>query len=517
MSTPLLKMEGITKVYSNGIVANQEVDFSVEAGEIHALMGENGAGKSTLMNILFGTQKADSGKVYYQDKEIQINSPMEAIQYGIGMVHQHFTLVPSLTVFENIFLGMEPQHFGFLDRSKAIRQSREIAKKYNFNLDPMGKIEDLSVGTKQKVEILKALVRGAKILILDEPTAVLTPQETDELFKELLLFKQEGHTIIFISHKLKEIKQICDRITIMKRGRSMGCYSLGDKDESDISRLMVGRDVIGKVAKRTATPGEKVLEAVDLSCYEDGKAKLNGVNITVRSGEILGIAGVEGNGQQELAECVAGLREIQHGQIYLEKRPIAKCSVRKIRAMGLSYVSNDRIGEGCAGVVSIENNLVADKMRAKGLTTGPFLRSAKINALAKKLVKDYHIVCDSEKAPVSMLSGGNMQKVVIAREFSGSPKMILANQPTRGVDVGAMSFIHQKLVELRDGGAAVMLISADLNEVLELSDSLVILYGGEVVAYFKDASTIDEQEMGTYMLGLKRQPEFSREEACQDD
>lgn len=505
MEKALLSMENITKIYGNGIIANKDVNFSIKTGEIHALMGENGAGKSTLMKILFGEEQPDSGKIVLNGKEVKITSPTEALRQGIGMVHQHFMLVPSLTIAENIYLGMEPVQKGVLNRGQAEKMTAELAEKYNFKLNPKAKIADVSVGTKQKVEILKALARGVDILILDEPTAVLTPQETEELFHELLQFKKNGQTIIFISHKLKEIKQICDRITIMKKGISMGTYDLENMDVADISRLMIGHDVAKTVEKAKAVPGKVMLEMKAVTCHEEGKAVLDKVSLKLRQGEILGVAGVEGNGQQELAESIAGMRRVSSGQIFVENAEITRKSIHNIRKMGVSYLSNDRITEGTTVEETIENNLVADKMYHTELVKGPFLKIKEMEKFAEKQIENYQIVCDSSKVPVSMLSGGNMQKVMVAREFSGNPKVMVVNQPTRGVDVGAMEFIHQKLVELRNRQAAVLLISADLTELMGLSDSLIVLYNGKIVAYFEDASAVTEEEVGFYMLGVKNQ------------
>lgn len=508
MSDELLKMEGITKIYPNGIMANNHVDFSVRVGEIHALMGENGAGKSTLMNILFGEHQAEEGNIYLKGEKITIGSPTEAIEHGIGMVHQHFMLVPSLTIAENIFLGMEPKKNGLIDKKKMMDKTKELAEKYNFDINMEARVADIPVGMKQKVEILKALARGAQILILDEPTAVLTPQETDELFHELMLFKDSGHTIIFISHKLKEIKQICDRITIMKNGRSMGTYDMQGMDEKDISRLMVGRDVINSIMKAKAEPGEVVLKVEDLSCSSDeGKKVLNSMSFTVRKGEILGIAGVEGNGQLELVESVTGLRKNFHGRILINGKEINRASIKKIRKSGLSHIPEDRISFGMAGEASIAENLIADKLGEPMIGNGPFLSQKKIKKLSDHLIKDFLIKCSSRKQSANMLSGGNMQKVVVAREFSRDPSIMIADQPSRGVDVGATEFIHKKLVQIRDQGAAVLLVSADLNEVIELSDSLIVMYGGEIVAYFEDTKKISEEELGYYMLGIKKQSE----------
>lgn len=506
MEQELLRMEGITKVYPNGIAANKGVNFSLKDGEIHALVGENGAGKSTLMKILFGFEHPEEGSIYINGNKVNITSPSTAIKNGIGMVHQHFMLVPSLTVAENMVLGAEPQKGGFIDFNKAIEITEELSKKYNLEVDPRAVVDDLPVGMKQKVEILKALLRGAKILILDEPTAVLTPQETVELFQELINLKEKGHTIIFISHKLKEVKQLTNRITIMRNGKNMGVFNTADVTEQDISRLMVGRDVILKIQKEKSKPENTVLQ-VDNLCYinELGKNVLKNVSLSVRKGEILGIAGVEGNGQRELVEIITGLRQSKNGELKITGTKINTLTIKQIRELGTSHIPEDRMTYGVAGEGSIEENLISDRIEKKSLNKKILLNMKKVNELSKRLVEEYRVKCNSPKQTVKMLSGGNIQKVVVAREFSSEPKLLIADQPTRGIDVGATEFIHKRVVELRDSGTAVLLISADLNEVMELSDSLVVMYGGEIVAYFDDSSKVSEVELGEYMLGIKRQ------------
>ena len=449
----VVQMKGITKVYPNGIAANQNVDFSVRKGEIHALMGENGAGKSTLMKMLFGLEQPEEGEIIVDGETVALSSPTVAISKGVGMVHQHFMLVPSLTVAENIVLGMEPKKRGMF---------------------------------------LKALVRGATILILDEPTAVLTTQETTELFKELIHFKETGHTIIFISHKLKEVKQITDRLTIMRGGKSVGVYNTADVSEQDISRLMVGRDVVLKVE--------------DLSFTNDWSRKmLDGVSFTVRKGEILGVAGVEGNGQRELVELLFDMAKPDGGTIQVEGQPITGAGQSKIRGLGVSHIPEDRMLFGVAGTATIEENLISDRYWKPKFNKGPLFDMKAIHQDTQQLIGDYQILCKSGGQSVANLSGGNIQKVVVAREFSSDPKLIIADQPTRGIDVGATEFIRRKLVELSRSGVAVLLVSADLNEVMELSDSLMVMYGGRIAAYFEDTSNLTDEEMGEYMLGLKHQ------------
>ncbi|GAB6116694.1 MAG: ral nucleoside transport system ATP-binding protein [Thermoanaerobacterium sp.] len=502
----LLKMHNITKIYPNGIVANKKVNFSVNEGEIHALVGENGAGKTTLMKILFGLERPEEGSIYINGSKVNITSPIVAIKNGIGMVHQHFMLVPSLTVAENIILGIEPQKNGFIDFRKAIEITEKLSEKYNLKVDPKAMVRDLPVGMKQKVEILKALLRGAKILILDEPTAVLTPQETTELFNELFHLKNNGHTIIFISHKLREVKQISDRITIMRHGKNVGVFNTSDVTEQDISRLMVGRDVILKIEKTKSKPGNVVLYVKDLNHINEwGKTVLKNVSFSVRSGEILGIAGVEGNGQRELVEIITGLRKLDKGELILNGKVINDFSIRERRELGISHVPEDRMVYGVAADGSIAENLISDRFEKKEFNRRILMDMKKVTNLSNQLIKEFRIQSNSPKQKVRMLSGGNIQKVVVAREFSSEPKLLIANQPTRGIDVGATELIHRRIIELRDKGVAVLLVSADLNEVMELSDSLIVMFGGEIVAYFEDVSYVTEEELGAYMLGLKKQ------------
>ena len=503
----VVQMKGITKVYPNGIAANQGVDLNVRKGEIHALMGENGAGKSTLMKMLFGLEQPTSGEIWVNGEKVNLTSPTVAISKGVGMVHQHFMLVPSLTVAENMVLGMVPKKSGmFIDNAKAIEITKEYAQRFNLHVDPTARVCDIPVGMKQKVEILKALVRGAKILILDEPTAVLTTQETAELFQELMHLKEQGYTIIFISHKLAEIMQITDRMTILRGGKSMGVYETKDESPEKISRLMVGRDVVLKVEKGKAQPGKTILRVRDLEYVNEwGKKMLDKVSFDLRRGEILGIAGVEGNGQKELVDMLFGLNTPNAGSVEVNGTSVLGQSQRTIRRQGVSLVPEDRMLYGIAGSGSIEENLISDRCGDKRLNKGPLFDMKAIHSECDRLIRDYTVLCKSGAQQVQMLSGGNIQKVVVAREFSNDPKLIIADQPTRGIDVGATEFIRKKLVDLSREGVAVLLVSADLNEVMELSDSLIVMYGGRVAAYFEDTSELSDEIMGEYMLGLKQQ------------
>ena len=512
-----VQMKGITKVYPNGVVANKEVDFEIYKGEIHALMGENGAGKSTLVKMLFGLEQPTSGEIYVNGEKVNLTSPTVAISKGIGMVHQHFMLVPSLTVAENMVLGMVPKKGVFIDFKKAVEITEEYSKKFNLEVDPNARVADIPVGMKQKVEILKALVRGAKILILDEPTAVLTTQETTELFKELKHLKEQGYTIVFISHKLNEIVEITDRMTILRGGKSMGVYNTKDENPETISRLMVGRDVVLEVQKDNATPTDEILRVRDLEYVNEwGKKMLDRVSFSVRKGEILGIAGVEGNGQKELVDMLFGFNTPNNGSIKVNGDEVIGLNQRKLREKKISLVPEDRMLYGIAADATIQENMLSDRISDKRYNKGLLFNLKAMENDTDELIRQYTVLCKSREQKVGMLSGGNIQKVVVAREFSNNPDLIIADQPTRGIDVGATEFIRRKLVELSRSGIGVLLVSADLNEVMELSDSLIIMYGGQIVAYFEDTSELSDEEMGTYMLGLKRQSDEEIRRVCHE-
>lgn len=506
---PLLEMKDIQKIYPNGTVANSGVNLSVAEGEIHALVGENGAGKSTLMKILFGLEMPTQGEIIYKGQKISFNGPKDAISQGIGMVHQHFMLVPSFTVAENIVLGDEPRKglFSlFRDRKKAIDITKKLVSDYGLQVPPKSKASEISVGRKQRVEILKVLYRGAKLLILDEPTAVLTPQETDELFKSLKDLTKQGYTIIFITHKLREVMEISDRITVLRAGRTIGTLITKETNEEAISRMMVGRDVLLRVEKQPAEPKEVVLSINEMVVDDDqGKTAVNQVSFDVRAGEIFGIAGVEGNGQTELIEALTGLRSVKNGSIRYQEEPIEGESVLSIRQKQIAHIPEDRQTRGACLTASIEENLILDRYREKGFTKNLMLNQKKIKQFSDELVKSYDVRTSSVKQPANSLSGGNLQKVVIAREFSKNPKLLIASQPTRGVDIGAIEFIHKEIVKKRDDGAAVLLVSAELSEVMSLSDRIGVMYNGELVAILENALTLTEEEVGYYMLGVKKQ------------
>lgn len=500
-----LVMENITKVYDNGIMANNNVNFSAKKGEIHAICGENGAGKSTLMKLLFGIEQPNEGRIIIKGQPVNLTSPIKAIELGIGMVHQHFMLVPSLTVAENVVLGIEPRKGLRFDMATAVKMTQEISDKYNLAVDPLAKVMDISVGLKQKVEIIKALVKGAEILILDEPTAVLTPQETKELFGQLRELRKAGHTIIFISHKLNEVTSLCDRVTIIRKGKTVGVYNVDDVSESDISRLMVGVEVELTVPKTDAKPGENILVCKNLVAYNEiGKKMLNNISFSVRKGEIVGIAGVEGNGQRELIDLITGFGICAGGSMELDGKDIAKMNIKKLREEGLVHIPEDRMTFGVAASLSIYSNLVADKLNLPQYNKGVFLNQRAMKKDADEWIREYQVLCSNRDQGVGMLSGGNIQKVVVAREFESYNKLVVCDQPTRGIDVGTTDFIRRRLVEMRDEGKAILLVSADLGELMNLSDSLIVMYGGEISAYFDNIKNLTEDELGYYMLGVKK-------------
>lgn len=503
----VLRMENITKIYSNGFMANRDVNLVINEGEIHALVGENGAGKTTLMKILFGMENFQGGRILLDGKDANISSPLDAIAKGIGMVHQHFMQVPSLSVAENVTLGMEPAHGLVFDKKEAARITQDISDKYQLKVDAKERIADMGVGLRQKVEILKALVRKCRILILDEPTAVLTPQETQELFVQLKAMKQDGIAVIFISHKLEEVMSLCDRVTVLRHGHTVGSDVITALNPAKISRMMVGRDVVLEIQKEPPVPKENILKVEDLY-YEnaEGVMVVNGVSFGIRSGEVVGIAGVEGNGQNQVAELIAGMIHSLSGTISICGKKSNGKSVRKIREMGLAYISEDRMVYGCAPNLPIRENIMADRVYTKQFRKfGVFLDTKKINQTIDGLIQEFEIACDDRGQPVRMLSGGNIQKVIVAREFTSGAKLILANQPTRGIDVGTTEMIRKTLVrKSRHDGVATLLVSSDLNEILEVSDRLLVMKDGKIVAHFPVAGKVTADELGEYMLGVRR-------------
>ena len=515
--TPAIEMKGITKYFaSTQVRANDHVDFSVESGEVHGLVGENGAGKTTLMNILYGLIKLDSGEILIDSQKVQINHPDDAIRHGIGMVHQHFKLVPSFTVAQNILLGMEPNEAGFLNQQKENELVNELAKKYNLPVDPAARIRDLPVGMQQRVEILKVLERNARILVLDEPTAVLTPQEVNELVTVTRGLKKLGYTIIFITHKLIEVMSIADRVSVMRAGQMVGTKKVSETSIPDLARMMVGREVLLRVKKKEIQRGEVVLEARDISVSDvNGLAAISHVSFQVHKGEIVAIAGVSGNGQTELVEAISGMNSLDGGEILFRGRPVNKASVGQRRDMGMAHIPEDRMVVGLNLQTTLDENLIVSRYNHSEFSRYGFLLMKTISEFAEKVVKAFSISAARPGEGISMLSGGNLQKVVVGRELSGNPAFIIANQPTRGLDVGSIEFVHKTLIEERDKGAGVLLVSVELDEVMALSDRILVLYRGRIQGELT-AATATEEDVGILMAGgtvedLKRQSKDSEQ------
>jgi general nucleoside transport system ATP-binding protein len=503
---PLIEMRDISKIYANGVVANNKVNFTVEKGEIHALVGENGAGKSTLMKILYGLESPTDGEIFVNGKPVEFRTPTHAIDEGIGMVHQNFMLIPTFTVAENVVLGSEPTKNGFLDKQKANEVTSALSKQYGLRVNPEETIETINVGMRQRVEILKILYRGVEILILDEPTAVLTPQETQELFSAVRSLIAQGKTLIFITHKLVEVMQVSDRVTVMRGGNVVGTVATSESTQESLARMMVGRDVFLNIEKPPSERGEKVMSVSDLSYVSDaGRTMLRDVSFNVYAGEVLGVAGVEGNGQTELVEVLTGLRPAASGEARVEGKNVINQSPREVRMAGVAHIPEDRLTNGLALRASIDENFIVDRYFDPPFHKGIVINYNEVESFGKEMIKEFDIRTPNGQLPVSSLSGGNMQKVIVAREFSSNPKMLIAAQPTRGIDVGATEFIREKLVQKRTDGTAVLLISADLAEVMSLSDRMIAMYEGEVTGIFPDAASVSEEEIGLYMLGIKRQ------------
>jgi len=504
---PLIEMRNIVKIYPNGVVANNGVSFNVAKGEIHALVGENGAGKTTLMKILYGLEQPTAGEIFIHGDQVAFKSPLEAMQKGVGMVHQNFMQIPSFTAAENVVLGREPTNRLLLDKKKSIQVTEELSKQYGLRVEPNAITDTINVGMRQRIEILKILYLGAEILILDEPTAVLTPQETTELFKAIRSLVEKGKTIIFITHKLREVKDISDRVTVMRNGKIMGTLRTSEATRESLARMMVGREVFLDIKKPKAKRGEKVMSVEGLSYIsETGRTMLHNVSFDLYAGEILGIAGVEGNGQTELVEVLTGLHSPSAGQATIEGKIITGMSPREVRMAGVAHIPEDRLTNGLALDATIEENLIVDRYFAPPFRKGIIIDSKQVDQNGKDTIVAYDIRTPSGRIPVASLSGGNMQKVVVARELTSSPILMIAAQPTRGIDVGATEFVREQLVKKRTEGVAVLLVSADLSEVMSLSDRIIAMYEGTITGVFPDASKVDEQELGFYMLGIKRQP-----------
>ena len=500
----VLEMHGITKAFP-GIVANDDVDFELVRGEVHALLGENGAGKSTLMNILYGLYKPDSGEIHVHGKPVTFHSAKDAIAAGIGMVHQHFMLIPVMTVAENIVLGVEPSKDGFiLDERGAEQRVRDISQQFGLAVDPTALVSSITVGQQQRVEILKALYRGAEILILDEPTAVLTPQEATELFAIVKSLQADGKSIIFISHKLNEVLEIGDRTTVLRRGKKIETVPCAGATEESLAEAMVGRAVLLRVEKTPAQPGEPLLAIDDLHVFDDrGIEKVRGVSFDVRAGEIVGIAGVDGNGQTELIDAITGLRRAQSGAVRVAGRDLSGTSVRGMLDAGVGHIPEDRQRRGLVLEFSIAENIALHDYPEEPNSRFGWLFPKRLVERARNLIREFDVRGGGPLTRAGGLSGGNQQKVVVAREIGRDPRVLIAAQPTRGLDVGAIEYLHRRLVEERDEGRAILLISLELDEVMSLSDRILVMYEGEIVG--EHAPDASEQEIGLEMLGGRRQ------------
>ena len=503
---PVLELRGITKAFP-GILANDNVDFELLGGEVHALLGENGAGKSTLMNVLYGLYRPDSGEIRVRGLPVSLHSAKDAIKLGIGMVHQHFMLIPVMTVTENIVLAVEPTNAGImLDRSEAVARVRELSEQFGLAVDPEARIDSITVAQQQRVEILKALYRGAGILVLDEPTAVLTPQESRELFAIIESLRSEGKSIIFISHKLNEVLEVADRITVLRRGKKIETIPRAGATEAGLARSMVGREVLLRVEKTPATPGETLLEVEDLQVDDDrGLEAVRGVSFTVHSGEIVGLAGVDGNGQTELIDALTGLRSVSGGRVVVGDREITTVSPRDHFKAGLGHIPEDRQRRGLVLDFTLAENLVLHDFSDDPFARAGWLRLKRVLVWARRLLGEFDVRGGGPATRAGALSGGNQQKVVVAREVARDPRVLLAAQPTRGLDVGAIEFVHRRLVEERDRGRGVFLVSFELEEILSLSDRILVIYEGRIVGEY--SPEVSEDELGLAMLGGGRTEE----------
>ena len=501
-----VSMRGITKAFPGiyrSVLANDDIDLTVEKGEIHVIVGENGAGKTTLMNILYGMFPPDEGEIRIFDREVKISNPQTAISLGINMIHQHFMLVPSFTVGENIVLGKEPHRQLLLDRRRIRKIVNNLSQELGMEVDADALVADTSVGVQQRVEILKAIYRGAWILILDEPTAILTPQEIDDLFKSLRKLAAEGTTILLITHKLPEVMNIADRVTVLRDGCLVGTLPRNELDEKLLAEMMTGRPFVWKDYARAKNRGEAVLEVEDLH-YRDERdvALLNGVNFTLYSGEILGIAGVAHNGQEELGEVLTGQLHASSGAIRFSGADVSGFPVKEIRDMGMGHIPDDRYGEGCAREASVARNLIMGAHDHRPLGGRVFLDDRQVKAWSDRLIKTYDIKTGHRDMPISSLSGGNAQKVIVAREMTIASRCLIAEQPSRGIDIGAAEFVYERIYELKEKGAAVLLISTDLNEVMRLSDRILVIYNGQIVGERRPEDTTPK-ELGLLMAGLQ--------------
>ncbi len=507
MPKELIEIKNLVKIYPPETLAVNQVDLIIKEGEIHALIGENGAGKSTLMKVLYGMIPFNSGSIYLDNKKIDFKSPREAVQAGIGMVHQEFMLIHKYTIYENVILGVEPTaKFGLLKQKESKKRVQKIIDNYQLKLNPDDRIEDISVAARQKVEILKLLYRDVDILILDEPTAVLTPQEIEELFARLKSLKKAGKTIIFISHKLNEVLELADSVTVMRQGKKVATMTNEGLSKADLARAMVGRDVVFSIEKEAAQPADIICQIKDLSFIDNHKKKrLDKLNFTIRAGEIVGIAGVEGNGQFELVQVISGLIDNYQGEIIINNNSLKKLSILERRKL-LAYVPQDRKNTGSAQALSLIENTIMTHHQINTRLTGKFdylLNKKASRDLTREIIDDYQVLSSGPAAKISSLSGGNQQKLIVGREFAMATDFILLDNPTRGLDVGSIEFIQQQIIKSRDQGTAILLISADLDELFSLADRLVVIHQGRITAEKLPEAT-DKEEIGEYMLGARR-------------
>lgn len=501
MTDLLLAARNVTKQFP-GVLANDDVSVELKPGRVLALLGENGAGKSTLVNILFGMYRPDGGQIIIKDEVVDLHGPDDAISRGIGMVHQHFQLVPPMRVVENIVLGAEPTKRGLVDLDEARRRVVELSKRYGLDVDPDALVENLSVGMQQRVEILKALYRNADVLILDEPTGVLTPQEADHLLTVLRGLTETGVGIVFITHKLREVLAVADDIVVLREGRVVGATTPDQATESGLAEMMVGRSVVLRVEKATAQPGDVVLQVDDLKVNDDrGQLAVDGVSLEVRAGEIVGVAGVEGNGQRELVEAITGLRHVAAGAMAIAGKPSTNNSTRQIAGNGVGHIPEDREKHGIIAAYSVAENSVLNRYHRKPFSSRGIIRREVIYEHAQSVVEEFDVRTPSVAVAVSSLSGGNKQKLIVGREFSENIKLLVAAQPTRGIDIGAIEFIHRRIVEQRDKGAAVLLVSAELDEILALADRVAVLYEGKLMGVL-DANVANRERVGLLMAGI---------------
>jgi simple sugar transport system ATP-binding protein len=504
MTQPLVAFRGVSKTFPNGVVALRDVSFAVQAGSCHAICGENGAGKSTLMKILFGLEQPSAGHIEVDGRLVTENSPRAAAANGIGMVHQHFSLVPSLTVTENIILAREPTSGPLIDRAAARAEVVRLTERFRLTVDPDAAVATLTVAAQQKVEILKALARQVRLLILDEPTAVLTPQETEELFDRLQHLRAEGLTVIFISHKLREVRALADWVTVLRGGRVTGDEALAQSDDATIARQIMGQDVrsVQRIARRDFGPPVLTMSHVARAA-PDPADRLRDISVTLHAGEILGVAGVEGNGQRGLVSVLTGLARADAGDIVLSGRNVTRANTATLRRLGVAHLPADRYQEGSARSLSLVDNAIGGRQDSPSLSHGPFLRRGACEAETARMIADYDVRCGSPLQPLGSLSGGNAQKLIAAREFGMKPRLMVADQPTRGIDILAAAFIRERLIELAEAGAAVLLVTADLDELLSLSDRVVVLYDGRIVARLENNEALTPERLGPYMLGLQ--------------